>query len=187
MDSGLLALLGPGMTKEGRARAQATAVQRRGRRGHRRRHRDRARGRGGGGRAWRDRGGGRAHAEARSTRSKPQSRSSGGKAEALRADVSKEADVERLRDFVQSRWGRAKAVINCAGNNCIAPVTDVTTKNGARSWRSTSTACSTCAAPSSRCCCRAKSVDPQRRLDLRAYRQRKHAGLLRGQGRAWCR
>ena len=56
---------------------------------------------------------------------------SGGKAEAFSADVSKEADVARLRDFVQGRWGRAKAVINCAGNNFIAPVTDVTTEK----WR----------------------------------------------------
>jgi meso-butanediol dehydrogenase/(S,S)-butanediol dehydrogenase/diacetyl reductase len=49
----------------------------------------------------------------------------GGKSEAFAADVSKETEVDRLRDFVQGRFGRAKAVINCAGNNFIAPVTNL--------------------------------------------------------------
>ena len=56
---------------------------------------------------------------------------SGGKAEAFAADVSKEEDVARLRDFVQGKWGRAKAVINNAGNNLITPITDLSTEK----WR----------------------------------------------------
>jgi meso-butanediol dehydrogenase/(S,S)-butanediol dehydrogenase/diacetyl reductase len=55
----------------------------------------------------------------------------GGKAETFAADVSKESDVGRLRDFVKSRWGRAKAIVNNAGNNFIAPVTDLATEK----WR----------------------------------------------------
>jgi NAD(P)-dependent dehydrogenase (short-subunit alcohol dehydrogenase family) len=58
-------------------------------------------------------------------------RKNGGKAEAFAADVSKEADVGKLHDFVQGKWGRAKAIINCAGNNLISPVTDVATEK----WR----------------------------------------------------
>jgi NAD(P)-dependent dehydrogenase (short-subunit alcohol dehydrogenase family) len=54
-----------------------------------------------------------------------------GKAETFAADVSKEADVGQLRDFVKQRWGRAKAVVNCAGNNFISPVTDLPTEK----WR----------------------------------------------------
>jgi meso-butanediol dehydrogenase/(S,S)-butanediol dehydrogenase/diacetyl reductase len=55
----------------------------------------------------------------------------GGKAEAFAADVSKEADVGRLRDFVKQRWGRAKAVVNNAGNNFISPITELATEK----WR----------------------------------------------------
>jgi NAD(P)-dependent dehydrogenase (short-subunit alcohol dehydrogenase family) len=55
----------------------------------------------------------------------------GGKAEAFAADVSKESDVRRLRDFVEGRWGRAKAIINNAGNNFIASVTALPTEK----WR----------------------------------------------------
>jgi NAD(P)-dependent dehydrogenase (short-subunit alcohol dehydrogenase family) len=55
----------------------------------------------------------------------------GGKAEAFAADVSKEADVQRLCDFVGERWGRAKAIVNNAGNNFISPVTDLSTEK----WR----------------------------------------------------
>jgi NAD(P)-dependent dehydrogenase (short-subunit alcohol dehydrogenase family) len=55
----------------------------------------------------------------------------GGKAEAFAADVSKEADVGGLRDFVQQKWGRAKAIVNNAGNNFISPVTTLTTEK----WR----------------------------------------------------
>lgn len=57
--------------------------------------------------------------------------SSGGKAEAFAADVAKESDVRRLRDFVEGKWGRAKAIINNAGNNFIAPVTALSTEK----WR----------------------------------------------------
>jgi meso-butanediol dehydrogenase/(S,S)-butanediol dehydrogenase/diacetyl reductase len=56
---------------------------------------------------------------------------SGGKAETFVADVSKEADVGKLRDFVAQKWGRAKAVINNAGNNFISPVTELATEK----WR----------------------------------------------------
>jgi len=56
---------------------------------------------------------------------------SGGKAESCAADVSKEADVGRLRDFVKGKWGRAKAVVNNAGNNFISPITELTTEK----WR----------------------------------------------------
>jgi NAD(P)-dependent dehydrogenase (short-subunit alcohol dehydrogenase family) len=55
----------------------------------------------------------------------------GGKAETFAADVSKEDDVAKLRDFVAGKWGRAKAVINNAGNNFIKPVTELTTDK----WR----------------------------------------------------
>jgi meso-butanediol dehydrogenase/(S,S)-butanediol dehydrogenase/diacetyl reductase len=56
---------------------------------------------------------------------------SGGRAETFAADVSKEGDVRRLRDFVEGKWGRAKAIINNAGNNFISPVTDLPTEK----WR----------------------------------------------------
>jgi meso-butanediol dehydrogenase/(S,S)-butanediol dehydrogenase/diacetyl reductase len=55
----------------------------------------------------------------------------GGNAEAFAADVSKEADVGRLRDFVAGKWGRAKAVVNNAGNNFISPITELATEK----WR----------------------------------------------------
>jgi NAD(P)-dependent dehydrogenase (short-subunit alcohol dehydrogenase family) len=55
----------------------------------------------------------------------------GGKAEVFAADISKESDVGRLRDFVEGRWGRAKAIVNNAGNNFISPVTDLATEK----WR----------------------------------------------------
>jgi NAD(P)-dependent dehydrogenase (short-subunit alcohol dehydrogenase family) len=55
----------------------------------------------------------------------------GGTAETFAADVSKEAEVRRLRDFVAARWGRAKAIINNAGNNFISPVTELATEK----WR----------------------------------------------------
>ncbi len=55
----------------------------------------------------------------------------GGAAETFAADVSKEADVRRLRDFVNDRWGRAKAIVNNAGNNFISPVTELATEK----WR----------------------------------------------------
>lgn len=55
----------------------------------------------------------------------------GGKAEAFAADVSKESDVARLREFVAQKWGRAKALVNSAGNHFVAPVTDIPTEK----WR----------------------------------------------------
>jgi NAD(P)-dependent dehydrogenase (short-subunit alcohol dehydrogenase family) len=56
---------------------------------------------------------------------------SGGKAETFAADVSKEDDVRKLRDFVEEKWGRAKAIVNNAGNNFISPITDLKTEK----WR----------------------------------------------------
>ena len=53
---------------------------------------------------------------------------SGAKSETFVADVSKEEDVARLRDFVQQRWGRAKAIVNNAGTNFISPITDLSTE-----------------------------------------------------------
>lgn len=55
----------------------------------------------------------------------------GGKAETFAADVSKEAEVGALRDFVVAKWGRAKAIVNNAGNNFISPVTSLATEK----WR----------------------------------------------------
>ena len=55
----------------------------------------------------------------------------GGKAETFAADVSKEEDVIALRAFVAGKWGRAKAIVNNAGNNFIKPVTELTTDK----WR----------------------------------------------------
>src|SRR5436853_1307266 len=52
----------------------------------------------------------------------------GAKAEAVAADVAKEEDVARLRDFVRDKWGRAKAVVNNAGNNFISPITELSSE-----------------------------------------------------------
>jgi NAD(P)-dependent dehydrogenase (short-subunit alcohol dehydrogenase family) len=52
----------------------------------------------------------------------------GAKSEVFPADVSKEEDVKRLADFVGGRWGRAKAIVNNAGNNFISPITDLSTE-----------------------------------------------------------
>ena len=44
-------------------------------------------------------------------------------------DASRSAnEVEGLRDFVQQRWGRAKAIVNNAGNNFISPITELSTE-----------------------------------------------------------
>ena len=111
---------------------------------------------------------------------------SGGKAEAFAADVSKEADVGRLRDFVTQKWGRAKAVINNAGNNFISPITDLATEK----WRELIAV----DLDSVYFMCRDfiplllkshKARDPQRRIHIRAHRQRPYAGLLRREG--WSR
>jgi len=55
----------------------------------------------------------------------------GAKSEAFAADVSREEDVLLLAGFVADKWGRAKAIINNAGNNFIAPVTELSTDK----WR----------------------------------------------------
>lgn len=55
----------------------------------------------------------------------------GGKAWTFQADVGREADVERLAAFVKDKWGRAKAIVNNAGNNHIAEVTSLSTEK----WR----------------------------------------------------
>jgi NAD(P)-dependent dehydrogenase (short-subunit alcohol dehydrogenase family) len=55
----------------------------------------------------------------------------GGVAEVFVADVAEEADVGRLRAFVEAEWGRAKAIVNNAGNNFISPVTELATEK----WR----------------------------------------------------
>ncbi len=51
-----------------------------------------------------------------------------GKADVFAADVSKDDEVRALRDFVDARWGRCKAVINNAGNNFVSFVTDLSTE-----------------------------------------------------------
>ena len=55
----------------------------------------------------------------------------GGTAETFAADVSREEDIGKLRDFVDDRWGAAKAIINNAGNNFISPITELKTEK----WR----------------------------------------------------
>ncbi len=55
----------------------------------------------------------------------------GRRAETFAADVADESEVRRLRDFVEGRWGRAKAIINNAGNNFISSVTNLPTEK----WR----------------------------------------------------
>ena len=52
----------------------------------------------------------------------------GGKCEVFVADVSKEQDVERLRDFAQQKWGHVKAIVNNAGNNLVMPITQLSTE-----------------------------------------------------------
>jgi NAD(P)-dependent dehydrogenase (short-subunit alcohol dehydrogenase family) len=52
----------------------------------------------------------------------------GAKAEAFAADVAKEEDVARLAGFVRDRWGRAKALVNNAGNNFISPITELSSE-----------------------------------------------------------
>jgi meso-butanediol dehydrogenase / (S,S)-butanediol dehydrogenase / diacetyl reductase len=55
----------------------------------------------------------------------------GAKSEAFAADVAREQDVALLAAFVDSKWGRAKAIVNNAGNNFISPVTELSTEK----WR----------------------------------------------------
>jgi NAD(P)-dependent dehydrogenase (short-subunit alcohol dehydrogenase family) len=58
-------------------------------------------------------------------------RAEGGACETFVADVSREEDVERLRDFARDKWGRVKAVVNNAGNNLVTPITELSTAK----WR----------------------------------------------------
>ena len=53
---------------------------------------------------------------------------SGGRSAVCVADVSKEQDVEGLAKFVGQEFGRAKAIVNNAGNNFISPITDLSTE-----------------------------------------------------------
>lgn len=46
-------------------------------------------------------------------------------------DVRSERDVEALRGFVETRWGRAKALVNNAGNNLTTSITELATEK----WR----------------------------------------------------
>lgn len=66
--------------------------------------------------------------QARLDETKASIQQSGGQAKTFAADVSKEEDVGRLRDFVRDRWGRAKAIVNNAGNNFISPITSLSTE-----------------------------------------------------------
>jgi NAD(P)-dependent dehydrogenase (short-subunit alcohol dehydrogenase family) len=52
----------------------------------------------------------------------------GGRCETFVADVASESEVGALRDHVERRWGRAKALINNAGNNFAAPITELATQ-----------------------------------------------------------
>ncbi len=47
------------------------------------------------------------------------------------ADVGREEDVARLRDFIAARWDHLKAVVNNAGNNFRSSVHELTTEK----WR----------------------------------------------------
>jgi NAD(P)-dependent dehydrogenase (short-subunit alcohol dehydrogenase family) len=107
----------------------------------------------------------------------------GGTAETFVADVGNEAEVGKLRELVAGRWGRVKALINNAGNNFISPVTELATEK----WRELIAV----DLDSVYYMCRdfiplllnQQALHPQRRLHVRAYRQRADAGLPRGQGR----
>lgn len=72
-----------------------------------------------------------ARTEARLLETKASVEERGGKAEVFAADVSREEEVQALRDFVAERWGRAKAIVNNAGTNFISPVTSLSTEK----WR----------------------------------------------------
>lgn len=57
--------------------------------------------------------------------------SAGAQSVVFTADVSDEADVAKLRDFVAARWDHVKAVVNNAGNNLRSSVHELTTEK----WR----------------------------------------------------
>jgi meso-butanediol dehydrogenase / (S,S)-butanediol dehydrogenase / diacetyl reductase len=52
-------------------------------------------------------------------------RAKGQLCEFMTADVSCDADVVALAEFIEGKWGRAKAVVNNAGNNFSAMVHDL--------------------------------------------------------------
>src|SRR5262249_18963423 len=52
----------------------------------------------------------------------------GAKSEAFAADVASAAEGARLRDMAKQKRGRAKAVVNNAGNNFISPIADLSTQ-----------------------------------------------------------
>jgi NAD(P)-dependent dehydrogenase (short-subunit alcohol dehydrogenase family) len=52
----------------------------------------------------------------------------GAQSEVFPADVSNEQDVAELGKFVEAKWGRAKAIVNNAGNNFISPITELSTE-----------------------------------------------------------
>ena len=72
-----------------------------------------------------------ARTQARLDETKAAIEKTGAKAETFVADVGREADVARLAEFVSTRYGRAKAVINNAGNNFICDVANLSTEK----WR----------------------------------------------------
>jgi meso-butanediol dehydrogenase/(S,S)-butanediol dehydrogenase/diacetyl reductase len=58
-------------------------------------------------------------------------RDKGAACEVFVADVSSEADVAALASYVEKKWGRAKAIINNAGNNFMKPLAELSTEK----WR----------------------------------------------------
>ena len=68
-----------------------------------------------------------ARTEARLEETKALVEKLGGQAEIFVGDVSREEDVVALAAFVEQRWGRAKAIINNAGNNFIKLLTELST------------------------------------------------------------
>lgn len=58
-------------------------------------------------------------------------RARGAECISMLTDVSKEEDVARLARLVEQRWGRAKAIVNNAGNNFRTPLADLSTEK----WR----------------------------------------------------
>ncbi len=58
-------------------------------------------------------------------------RGAGGKAELFVADVSDEKQVNALAAFVEGKWGRAKSIVNNAGDNYMMPLAQLSTEK----WR----------------------------------------------------
>jgi meso-butanediol dehydrogenase/(S,S)-butanediol dehydrogenase/diacetyl reductase len=55
----------------------------------------------------------------------------GGRAQCFVADVTVEAEIEAVSRAIEARWGAVKAVINNAGDNFRAPITELSTAR----WR----------------------------------------------------